>query len=92
MWTIVPAFKVSILSTTNYLETHSLEHISEDHTSLGFTGIPGNPTRGRIEGRVNPRNWIPTITGYEYDSCEFAEDVNDDAFSLEQFSPYQRQQ
>ena len=71
----IPAFKMRILSTTSYLETYNPEQICGDHTSLGFTGIPGNPTRGRIEGRVNPRNRIPTITGYEYNSCEFAVSV-----------------
>ena len=88
----IPACKMRILSTTSYLETYNPEQICGDHTSLGFTGIPGNPTRDKIKSRVNPRNRIPTITGYEYDSCEFAKDVNEDAFSLEQFSPSQRQQ
>ena len=68
----VPACKMRLLATTSYLETYQPEQICGDHTYLGFTGIPGDPTRGRIEGRVNPSNRIPTMTGYDYGSCESA--------------------
>ena len=61
-----------LLSTTSFLNEYKPEQLCGDHTYLGFTGIPGDPTRGRIEGRVNPTNRIPTLTGYDHKSCDQA--------------------
>ena len=47
----VPACKVRLLSTTSYLDTYQPEQLWGDHTYLGFTGVPGDLTRGRIEGK-----------------------------------------
>ena len=77
----VPACKMRLLSTTSFLDTYKPEQICGDHTYLGFTGTPGDPTRGRIEGRVHPLDRIPSITGYDYSSYDSAVSALDTTIS-----------
>ena len=65
----VPTYKIRLLSTSSFLDTYKPEQICGDHTYPGFTGNPGDPTRGRIEGRVHTSDRTPTITRYDYCSC-----------------------
>ena len=61
-----PRIRVRLLSTTSLLQSYPKETIHVEPHQLTLTGITGDPTRGEVIVRVDPRSNLPTSEAYSY--------------------------
>jgi hypothetical protein len=62
----VPKSPVRLLSTSSLLQTYSCETILADSTRMVLSGVEGDPTRSSVVALINPRDNLPSATGYNY--------------------------
>ena len=71
----VPQARTHLLATSSLLQQYKGEHITSLPYALELSGIPGDLTRGSIIAPVNPKNNIPTSTGYRPDDTMMADEA-----------------
>ena len=61
-----PKLRVRLLSTTSLLQSYPAETITIQPHQLTLSGEAGNPTRGSVIARVDPRNNLPTSDAHSH--------------------------
>ena len=62
----VPNCPVRLLSTTSLLQTYSEEKLEADALQMMLSGVDGDPMRASVVALVDPRDNLPSTTGYNY--------------------------
>jgi hypothetical protein len=63
---LVPKARTRLLSVMDLLATYPDERLDGGEGSISISGIPNDPTRGKVVAKIDPNNNLPTTMGQNY--------------------------